>query len=72
MPRPKPPHHWVRQVDKYDRKIAAAKTPTQRAYAMRMRHAAEQNLAASQKGVPDVEPEADGVVELARSEYSEL
>ena len=66
----KPPHHWERQIGKYDRKIAAAKTPTQRAYALRMKRIAEQSLAASRDGVDKVE--ADDAIDLDPGDYREI
>ena len=66
----RPAHHWQRQISKYERKLAAAKTPTQRAYALRMKHAAEQSLKASRQGAETVE--ADEVLDLAPSEYREV
>ena len=66
----RPPQHWERQVAKYDRKVAAAKTPTQRNYAMSMKRAAEKSLTASRHGVETLA--ADDVVDLPASEYREL
>ena len=66
----KPAHYWERQVSKYERKLAAAKTPTQRAYALRMKHAAEQSLKTSRQGAETVE--AEEVLDLAPSEYREV
>ena len=71
MPRPKPPHHWERQVERYARKIVAAATPTQRAYAIRMKQAAERNLALSRRGVERIDAGPE-VIDLDRDEYREL
>lgn len=69
-PKLKPASYWERQVAKYEGKIAAAKNPTQRSYAMQMKRAAENSLAASRNGVERVE--ADDVVDLHSTEYREL
>jgi hypothetical protein len=70
LPKTRPPQHWERQISKYERKIAAAKTPTQRVYAQRMKHAAEQGLKASRLGIDTVE--TDTVVDLDPTEYREV
>ena len=69
-PKLKPAAHWERQIAKYEGKIAAAKNPTQRNYALQMRRAAEKSLLASRNGVDRVE--ADDVVDLHSTEYREI
>ena len=66
----KPPHHWERQIVKYERKMAAAKNPTQRGYAQQMKRAAEKSLEASKNGVEVIAP--DGAIELDPADYREV
>ena len=59
-----------RTVGKYRAKLARAGNPTQRQYASSMLRMAEQALADSRAGEPDVEPPEPGVVTLHPGEYS--
>jgi phage shock protein A len=73
LAKPKPPQHWERQVAKYERKIAQATTPTQRAYAIQMKRVAQKNLDASRGGVDRVDTDQDGdTITLDPEDYREL
>lgn len=66
----KPAHHWERKIAQYDAKIAKAKNPTQRSYAMQMKRIAENSLKAARGGVLVVDPDP-AVVDLHQGEYRE-